>query len=225
MLVARLNTDVALTDFEIAVRDLMSNVENAYWDLYFGYRDLDAKIKARDEALETWRSVYALYEAGRTGGEAENEAQAREQYFRFQEDVQNALSGEILDGTRIGNGSGGGTFRPTGGVLVAERRLRLLMGLPPSDGRLIRPTDEPIMAKVDFDWEQASGEAAMRRAELRRQKWQIRRRELELIASKNFLLPRLDAVGRYRWRGFGDDLTWSTTAARLPGNSTTPMAT
>jgi hypothetical protein len=42
--------------------------------------------------------------------------------------------------------------------------------------------------------------------ELRRQKWQIRRRELELIASKNHLLPRLDAVGRYRWRGFGDDL-------------------
>ena len=47
----------------------------------------------------------------------------------------------------------------------------------------------------------------MRRAELRRQKWNIRRRELELIASKNFLMPRFDAVGRYRWRGFGDDLT------------------
>ncbi|HEX5472281.1 MAG TPA: TolC family protein, partial [Lacipirellulaceae bacterium] len=42
--------------------------------------------------------------------------------------------------------------------------------------------------------------------ELRRQKWMVRRRELELIASKNFLLPKLDAIGRYRWRGFGDDL-------------------
>ena len=41
MLVARLNSDVALTDFEIAVRDLVSNVENAYWDLYYGYRVLD----------------------------------------------------------------------------------------------------------------------------------------------------------------------------------------
>jgi outer membrane protein TolC len=206
VLVARLNTDVALTDFEIAVRDLMSNLENAYWDLYYGYRDLDAKRKARDEALKTWRSVYALYETGRTGGEAANEAQSREQYFRFQEDVQNALSGQIVDGTRTGNGSAGGTFRASGGVLVAERRLRLLMGLSPTDGRLIRPTDEPIMAKVEFDWDQASAESATRRAELRRQKWQIRRRELELIASKNFLLPRLDAVGRYRWRGFGDDL-------------------
>jgi hypothetical protein len=51
-----------------------------------------------------------------------------------------------------------------------------------------------------------TGEATTRRAELRRQKWQIRRRELELMASKNYLLPRLDGVGRYRWRGFGDDL-------------------
>ncbi len=206
VLVARLNTDVALVDFEIAVRDLMSNLENTYWDLYYGYRELDAKIKARDEALKTWRSVYALYETGRTGGEAANEAQAREQYFRFQEEVQTALSGQIIDGTRVGNGSGGGTFRPTGGVLVAERRLRVLMGLAPNDGRLVRPNDEPIMAQVKFDWEQSSVEAAQRRAELRRQKWNIRRRELELIASKNFLMPRFDVVGRYRWRGFGDDL-------------------
>jgi hypothetical protein len=65
------------------------------------------------------------------------------------------------------------------------------------------------MAKISFDWQQATAESADRRAELRRQKWQIRRQELELIASKNFLLPRLDAVGRYRWRGFGDDLIGS----------------
>ena len=206
MLVARINTDVALTDFEIGVRDLVSNVENAYWDLYFGYRDLDAKVKARDAALDTWRKIYALFESGRRGGEAEKEAEAREQYFRFQEDVQTALNGELLDATRTNNGSPGGTFRATGGVLVAERKLRLLMGFAPSDGRLMRPSDEPAMAKVDIDWAQAAQDAVTRRAELRREKWQIRRRELEVIASKNYLLPRLDAVGRYRWRGLGDEL-------------------
>ena len=45
-----------------------------------------------------------------------------------------------------------------------------------------------------------------RRTELRRQKWQVKRRELELIATRNNLMPRLDAVGRYRWLGAGDDL-------------------
>jgi outer membrane protein TolC len=212
VLLARLNTDVALTDFEIAVRDLVSNVENAYWDLYYGYRVLDAKVKARDAGLDTWRKIYALYEVNRRGGEAEKEAQARSQYYAFQQDVQNALSGEPIDATRNWNGLPSGAFRATGGVLMAERRLRLLMGLPPSDKvangapKLIRPIDEPVAAKIDFDWSQITAEATTRRAELRRQKWLVRRRELELVASKNNLLPKLDAVGRYRWRGFGDDL-------------------
>ena len=206
VLLARLNADVALNDFEIAVRDLVSNVENAYWDLYFGYRVLDARVRARDAALDTWRKIHALYEVERRGGEAEKEAQAREQYFRFQQDVQNALSGEPYEATRNWNGLPSGAFRTTGGVLMAERRLRLLMGLPPSDCKLLRPIDEPVLAKIDFDWCQVTDEATTRRAELRRQKWQVRRRELELVASKNHLLPRLDGVARYRWRGFGDDL-------------------
>ncbi len=206
VLIARINADVALTDFELAVRDLVSNVENAYWDLYYGYRVLDARVKARDAALDTWRKIYALYQVNRRGGEAEKEAQARSQYFAFQQDVQNALSGEPYEQSRNWNGLPSGAFRTTGGVLMAERHLRLLMGLPPSDNKLIRPTDEPLAAKVDFDWSQVTCEAATRRAELRRQKFQIRRRELELIASKNNLLPRLDGVGRYRWRGFGDTL-------------------
>ncbi len=50
VMVARINTDISLTDFEAGLRDLVSNVENAYWDLYFAYRDLDAKIAARDSA-------------------------------------------------------------------------------------------------------------------------------------------------------------------------------
>jgi outer membrane protein TolC len=212
VLIARLNSDVALNDFEIAVRDLVSNVENAYWDLYFGYRVLDARTVARDASLDTWRKIYALFEVNRRGGEAEKEAQAREQFFRFQQDVQNAMSGEPYEQTRNWNGLPSGAFRTTGGVLLAERRLRLLMGMPPSDEtesgsrRLMRPTDEPVIARIDFDWNQVTSEATTRRVELRRQKFQIRRRELELIASKNHLLPRLDAVGRYRWRGFGDDL-------------------
>jgi len=206
VLIARVNTEVELADFEIAVRDLVNDVENAYWDLYFAYRDLDAKIKARDATLDTWRRVRALFDAGRRGGEAFKEAQAREQYFRFQEEVENALSGRLLDGTRTGVGSGGGYFRANGGVHVAERRLRMLIGLPPSDGRLLRPADEPLNASVSFDWSEITRESVMRRAELRRQRFEIRRRELEWIASKNFLLPRFDAVGRYRWRGFGHDL-------------------
>lgn len=201
VLLARINTDISLADFEISVRNLVNDIENTYWELYFSYRDLDAKIAARDRALETWRSINALFATGRRGGEAEKEAQAREQYFRLEEEVQNALAGRLTDDTRTN------ALRGSGGVQTAERRLRRLMGEPPSDGRLIRPSDEPQMARVVFDWSEILVEGLSRRVELRKQKWQVKRREMELAASRNFLLPRVDAVGRYRWRGLGHHLS------------------
>jgi len=204
VLIARLNTDVELAELEAAMRDLVSNVENAYWDLHFAYRDLEARKKARDAALETWRRVATQVEEGLL--RVDQGHQAREQYFRFQQEVENALTGRLVDGTRTNNGSSGGTFRGTGGVHVSERRLRLIAGIPLSDGRLIRPSDDPQLMRVVFDWDEVLLEALARRAELRRQKWRVKRRELELLASRNFLLPRLDASGRYRWRGFGNDL-------------------
>ncbi len=206
VLIARLRTDISLTEFEIGIRDLLCNVENAYWDLYFAYRDLDTKIQSRDAALETWRQVQTLSETGLKGGEAEKEAQAREQYYRFEEEVQNALMGRLIEGTRTNNGSKPGTFRANPGVYVSERKLRLLLGLPPHDRQLLRPSDEPPVSPVEFEWSCVATEALVRRVELRRQRWQVKSRELELAASKNFLLPTLDLVGRYRWRGFGDDL-------------------
>jgi hypothetical protein len=206
VLIARINTDISLSDFEIGLRDLVSNIENAYWDLYFAYRDLDAKITARDNALDSWRKTHALFLAGRRGGEAEKEAEAREQYFTFQEEVQNAWSGRLYEPTQTNNGSGGGTFRATGGVRVSERRLRFLLGLPTNDGRLIRPGDEPSLAKVVYNWDEVLPEAVSRRPELRRQRWTIKRDELALIASRNFLLPKFDSFALYRIRGFGHDL-------------------
>lgn len=205
VLLARLNSDASLADFEIGVRNFVSDVENAYWDLYYSYRDLDAKTKARDAAYETWKRVEALHTAGRRGGEAFQEAQAREQHFRLQEEVQNALTGRQFEGTRTSNGSSGGTFRGSGGVQICERRLRLMTGLPISDGRLLRPADEPKSARAIFDWDVILAEALTRRAELRKQKWLVKNREMQLLASQNLLLPQLDAIGLYRMRGFGKD--------------------
>jgi outer membrane protein TolC len=57
-----------------------------------------------------------------------------------------------------------------------------------------------------WNWNESLQEALVRRVELRRQRWVVKRREMELLASRNFLLPRLDGVAKYRWFGFGDDL-------------------
>lgn len=186
--ISRVRYDISLADFETGVRDLMRDVEDAYWELYFAYRDLDARKIGRDSALATWRRVKTLARAGGAGGEANAEAQARSQYYLFRAQVETALTS---------------LFR-------VENRLRYLMGIAVSDGRLIRPIDEPTTAQVHFDWSTIHAEALTSRVEVRRQRWEIKKRELELIAARNLMLPRLDAVGQYRWLGVGDELISSS---------------
>lgn len=200
VLLARTKTDQSLTDFERAVRDLVADVENAYWDLYYAYRDLEAKIQVRDIAEETLR-----FEQNRNEQGTADIAQAEEQLHRFQADVVDALNGRPIDGTRTNNGSAGGTFRGSGGVRVSERKLRLMIGFPINDGSLIQTVDSPPAAPVIYDWSSAIADALQKREELQKQRWVIKQRELELLANKNFLLPQLDVIARYRYRGFGGD--------------------
>jgi len=200
VLIARINTDISIADFEIGIRNIISDAENSYWELYYAYRDLDARVATRDRALALWRAVHARSVVGGQGGEAKNEALAREQYYRLAEDVQNSLTGRVIQKTRTD------TFRAFGGVHVNERRLRLALGIPITDGRLIRPSNEPVTAKVVFDWEEVMCDALNGRPELRRQQWKIKQAELQLLASRNFLLPNFDVVGLYRFRGFGNNL-------------------
>jgi outer membrane protein TolC len=206
LMIARVNNDITQTDFEVSVRDYVSNVMNSYWDLYFAYRDLDTRIRAMQNALEAWNQVKALAEA-----EDDPEAEARvalasEQYFRFKSEVDDALTGRLVQGTQNRNGSTGGTVRAAGGVQVAERRLRLLIGMQINDDVLLRPSEDPSEAEVVFHWDTVTQEALTRRPELRRQQLSIHKRQMEVLAARNFLNPRLDTVGRYRFRGFGHDL-------------------
>jgi outer membrane protein TolC len=152
--------------------------------------------------------VHALYVEQSRGGEADKEAQAREQYFFFRSEVEQALTD----------------------VYRCENRLRFMMGISASDGRLIRPSDEPTTARISFDWQQSLVETLSRSAELRRQKWVIKQKELELTAAKNMILPRLDLVGRWRFLGMGQELINQNYAAynangRDPLNGTDAYST
>lgn len=191
IVLARIRTDLTLADFEGAARNTMRDVEQAYWNLYFTYRDLEARKIGRDSSLQSWKTVAALARQGARGGSADREAQARAQYFQFKAQVEQGLSA----------------------LYSAENRLRYIMGLSVSDGRLIRPSEEPTTALVSFDWTAIHSESMARRVEVRKQKWEIKRRELELIAARNHLLPRLDAFGTYRWVGVGDRLGENSAAA------------
>lgn len=190
ILIARINTDISLADFEAGILRLINDVEGAYWELYFAYRTLEAQVVGRQSSLETWQRLDKLRSVGMRGGEAAPEAQARSNYFAFESQVNESLAGAQ-------------------GLYNTEQRLRYIMGLQATDGRLIRPSDEPIQAEIAFDWDTCLGDALTRRVEIRRQEWTIKRRELELIASRLNRRPRLDVLTQYRWRGLGDHLLGS----------------
>ncbi len=201
VLITRINTDISLADFEAGVLRLINDVEGAYWELYFTYRALDTVVNGRDAALKTWQVVNDKKRVGLKGGDLGPESEARANYYLFVGQVNDALAGQS-------------------GLYAAEQRLRYVMGLPPTDGRLIKPSDQPLQAEVSFDWQASLNDALTRRVEIRRQEWTIKRRELELIASRLNKRPRLDALTQYRWRGLGDHLV----GGRNPNNQFESLA-
>lgn len=182
VVLARINTDISLADFEASVRNLLMDTENAYWDLYFSYRSVEAAKIGRDSAQVTWKNIYEKRKFGALADQ--DEAQARGQYFQFRAQLESSLRD----------------------VCNNETRLRWLMGLAATDGRIIRPKDEPTTARVEFDWTEVHAESLFRSTELRQQKWRIKQRELELVSAKNTLLPWLSVATVARAVGVGDNL-------------------
>ncbi|MEZ6094769.1 MAG: TolC family protein [Pirellulaceae bacterium] len=99
VMIARIRSDISLADFEASVRDLIRDVEQNYWELYYAYRDLDTKIAAKNSARETWENRQIRFEKG--VGRPDEEAQARQQYYSFEAQVQNALTGTGARSTRF----------------------------------------------------------------------------------------------------------------------------
>ena len=188
VLIARVNEDVALADFEAAMIQVVADVEQAYWNLSIGYRILEASLKGRESALQTLQYQQVRLEVGT--GRRDEEAQARSQYYQFQAQVESSLAGDQ-------------------GLYSLEQNLRYLIGMTATDGRLIRPTTDPADVKVVYDWESALSQALSRRVEVRRQRFNVKRRELEMYASKLNRRPTLDFLGQYRYRGLGNHLLGS----------------
>lgn len=191
IVIARLNNKISDAEFKIQLRGFVQDLYSAYWDLDRHYRNYTNLVQARELAYRTWQSTLAKMQANLSGGEANKEAQARAKYYSYRREVQVALGGQ------------GGQD----GLYVAERRLRNLIGLPIVDGELLRPVDDPLAARVVYDFDLLVSQAMCQRTELARQSLRVRQQQLRLVAAKNFLLPQMDLIGRYRLRGLGDDLT------------------
>ena len=216
VLIAKVNNDITSARFQQSTRDYISNVVNAYWDLYYSYRDLSAKKDALNRSRTTWQGYQTQKAKGLQPGA--NEALSREQFYRFESELQEAITGKLIQRTSVNNSTSGGTFAGIPGVQAAERRLRLLIGMPISDGHLIRPNDSPSSAPIRYDWDTITVESMNLRSELTQQRLVVQRRQMELLAARNFLMPQLDLVSIYRVRGLDQQLAGNNSAFRQLGD-------
>jgi outer membrane protein TolC len=198
VVVARINDDIALADFEISVLNLLRDTENAYWDLYLSFRLFHTAVVAHNSALRSWREANAKLEAGGMANfKPVDEATSRDQLYATRAAFEQALSD----------------------LYTNETRLRRLIGLPVNDGRMMRPSDEPLSARYIPEWYSSLTEALTRRVELRRQKWTIKSLQLQLQAARSLAHPQLNFVSNYRVNMFGDDLISGVTNPVAPGSS------
>ena len=192
VVLASLNEDISIADFEIQIRNLVRDVEVAYWNLYVAYRNVSTAVIGRNSAIAT--AKFAKLNLDNGTGTKQELAQAEEQYYSFRARLTSALAGSnLLGDDRFG-------------VYGSERSLRELMGLAATDGRLIRPIQEPTLARVHFDWEESVAEMLYLSPELRKGRTVIKQRELEEVSAKNQLLPEVNLSLLYRWVGVGDTL-------------------
>mgnify|MGYP003124354136 CR=1 FL=1 len=192
VVLASLNEDVSIAQYEVQVRNLVRDVEVAYWDLYVAYRNVSTAIIGRNSAIAT--AQYARLNLENGTGTRQELAQSVEQYYQFRGLLESAIGGSNLPGA------------DRQGVYGAERQLRVLLGISPTDGRLIRPIDEPTSARVEHDWNESVAQALYLSPELRQKKTRIKQEELELIAAKNQILPEVNLSVLYRYVGVGDTL-------------------
>lgn len=185
VVIARINHDISLADFEQNIVNLLKDVEDAYWNLYLQYRVYDTQVKARRSAQKSWSDAKAkLDQGGAPGFRIEDEPIARDAYFQTKALTEEALS-ELYKN---------------------ETSLRRLIGLPVNDGEILRPSDEPITAAFKPDWSVSVAEGLTHRVEIRRHKWNIKSLEMQLLAAEGLVKPRLDLIASYSVTGFGDRL-------------------
>ena len=184
-MLARINTDIALANFEIERAESRQRRGDGLLGVVLPVPEPRRGDRGpRQRPGHVAENLHAFTPTAARAARRKKRPRPASQYFLFRSTAEQSLNS----------------------LYATEAKLRYLLGLAATDGRLIRPKDEPTTAKVAFDWYEVLSEGLARSVELREEKWIVKRRELELIAAKNFLLPRVDFVGQYRWLGMGNRL-------------------
>ena len=184
IVIAQNGERVARHQFEAEVMDLVSGVEQAYWDWVFSIRDLDVNQKSLQLARDLLRNNRIQVEVGTMAPldvlEAEAEVAARENAVIISEEA----------------------------IARTTDEMRHLINDPSSLdfwGLQIEPADEPQLSEVEIDLDEAVRTALARRPTIAESHVELDTRNFNVRYTKNQKLPQVDLVGSYTLNGLGGD--------------------
>jgi outer membrane protein TolC len=182
IVIARLQADSTVWQFKQQVLALVRSVEQQYWALAQQHVQLWSREFAVQLAEEILRREQVEQQYGKSTVADVAEAEQQLENFRLQ------------------------YIQATQDIIVTERQLRNLLGLPPSDGKRIIPASAPTEARVEPDWDTAVAQTIAYAPDIVIQQMAVRIAELNLVVARNQLLPRLDLTAQYGWNGLGRHL-------------------
>src|SRR4051812_2787928 len=182
IVIARINADAAVWKFKAEIMAHVRSIEQQYWSLAQQHVQLWSSEKAVELAEEIKKREESELEVGR--GTVADVAEATQRLEQFRLDL----------------------VTKTNDVITTERQLRNILGLPPADNRRIVPVTEPSEARLQPDWDASVAQMLAFQPDIVTQQLLVRVAELQLLVSRNQLLPVLNFNALYQFNGLGREL-------------------
>lgn len=177
IVIAQIDTERSFFQMKGSIQTLVSGAVEGYWNLVFARTDLWAREQQVQQAEFAYRQA---------------QARARTGNISLAEVAQTKVALANFRSTLI-------TARAN--VLQREAALRNLLGLPPYGVERITPNSPPTDERLELDWDILVSLAEQYRPDLIELKLILEADQLFLVQAQNQALPRVDAVGVYRWNG------------------------
>jgi len=177
IVIARINTERSFFQMKDSVQENVRGVVEGYWSLVAARTDAWARRQQVEQLQKTLDQIQANFKVSRVSRADLAQAELSLANFRASQITAEA------------------------NVIQREAALRNILGLPPADGTRLIPHTPPIREPYDGNWEMILDMAGERRPDIVELKLVLEADQQQLVLSRNTALPRVDAVGLYRWNG------------------------
>jgi outer membrane protein len=174
--IAETGSKATKMDVKQQVVRTVNAVEGAYWDLAYGWKNLDLQKEGLNLARRLFRDTDVKVKAGELAPLNLIEAKSG-----VAQQEENVISAENE-------------------LKKAEHDLKLILGIPEEDETIL-PVDQPKEIDKIPDLTESLNLAEKNRADLQAAKFRVEQKRVEEKYMSNQLLPRLDLIGKYGRRG------------------------